>query len=179
MNTQDVLNFYARRLRELQELDAEYYNNPNPNSQQRGAYYQRQALAEDLRAELRALESAQAPMVENADTFRVLLCDGGGQKISSSPQCRLSHDLKNCLHIVLGSAQMLSPRVSNDPDAEELVQHIVTAVSRMNDLLIKARCRILPPDSTNQPSRQAHLNIRKPPAGESAPLQQQIKTHRS
>jgi signal transduction histidine kinase len=164
MSKSQVLAFYERVLSRLDEFDRTYYKEPNPTAEQIADYYRRQQITDTIRSEVQAaIEGTPNNIVQNEDAFRVVVTDSAGHQASGELQCRLSHELKNCLHIMLGSAQLLSP-ISNEPDAAEHIQNMLRAVQRMNDLIINARCRIISTTATTvgQAAGQPQANHKKP-----------------
>jgi signal transduction histidine kinase len=159
MNSQEVLRFYENVLSAFEHLDHMYYCDPRPSDAQRAAYHQRQAIIAGLRAHISlALDSAGGPDAEDSDTSRILVNDSEGHSTISEPKCRLSHELKNCLHIILASAEMLSSRISNDHEALLRIRDIVRTVQRMKGRINNSRCRVLRPGSMEQLSTQSEPN---------------------
>lgn len=173
MDEEDVVKLYKTRLSELHELDRAYFRDHNPTCAERQAFYNRQSLINEIGLELAAINAHEDVLVENPDTFQVLVPNSKGQHTRTELKCRLSHELKNCLHIILGCSQLILPKVSSDHDAEELIDHILTAVDRMNSVIIHSRCRLISRAHVEEPCPKPQAANKKPPASENLPEGQQ------
>jgi len=141
MSNEDLSQIFEENLRAQAELDRSYYLNPNPSREEREAYHRRIEQAEKLRQHFYlALHSLPATASDPA-AFQVLITDQASARTLSSPQCPLGHELKNGLHIVLGYADLLSKRLSEDDAAMTELDHLRSAASKMADLVKSSRCK--------------------------------------
>lgn len=145
MNPQQVLRFYESVLAAFDQLDRFYYSNPSPSADQLAAYNQRRReMMDALRDRLyRAIDGSDGYLAENPDTFRIVVNDGAGSVALSEPKCRLQHELKNCLHIILASTELLSSSVSDDAESLARIGGIARTVQRMKERINSSRCRIV------------------------------------
>jgi hypothetical protein len=115
---------YLAELEALAKLDKVYYENPSPTSEERAGYYERQRALESVR--LRLYAELEAFRSESQDVFRVKLRDTALQSVvTSSPQCKLRHDLNNYLGVVIGRC-MLAMELADSESA--LAKHLQSAI---------------------------------------------------
>lgn len=152
MNADEILEALEAHLRESQPLDAIFYTNPNPTTADRAAYFRRQERAEALRHLFDAAMSlpSQAP---NAKPETIHLTVAGLTKSGLQPLCRLSHDIRNLLHVILGSCELLAD-YPLDSDAAKLLEHISSAAVKAASLAKTTTCRIA--EMSQQASKLKH-----------------------
>ena len=104
---------YAVELEAIADLDREYYLNPSPSLGERSNYYKRQEHLEQLRHRLYSELCATRHGAQKI--FRVSMTDHAfGQKVMSSPQCVLRHDLNNYLGVLIGRCELLAELIPTD-----------------------------------------------------------------
>jgi signal transduction histidine kinase len=143
MNTEKILVALESHLRESQPLDAVYYANTNPTSADRAAYHQRQLRADALRYLYDAATNQQTELeFQESEIIEIAVADSlASGNTTIRPLCRMSHDLKNLLHIVVGYSEVLAD-FKLDPDAAKCLDHIRTAAAKAAQIAKMTVCRI-------------------------------------
>jgi signal transduction histidine kinase len=143
MNPDRILDALETHLRASQPLDAIYYNNPNPTTADRTAYYERQERAEALRNLFDTTSSAAKHIKDQKpDTLQVRVPDPTSTNSAIvQPLCRMSHDLKNVLHVIVGCSEMLAD-FPLEAEAIKFVDQIRVAAMRAATIVRTTTCRI-------------------------------------
>jgi signal transduction histidine kinase len=143
MGMESLVQTFEAELSSNQELDRAYYANPHPSFAERMAYNQRKESVERLREHFYAGLKAISSFPVDAEVFEIVIpARKQLQQVVSAPQCRLSHDLNNCLSVILGYADFLRDKLSSDEEAMRYLDHIVSASRRMAALIKESRCGI-------------------------------------
>ena len=136
MSSGSLLQIYEADLSNLDRLDRAYYGKPNPTRAERAAYEHRKQLRETLRSHF---DVSIAPQIENE--FLVTLIDrASGRTVVSSPMCRLAHEVKNKLNIIVGYADLVSTIPGLDSDSKEALHQIVVAGKKIAEMVSESSC---------------------------------------
>lgn len=151
MSNEDLLQIFEADLRELNLLDSAYYQSSCRSAQDYADYEERKDRRENLRDRLYAAIGTSFP--EDTTAFQVAFKDRAADRQIVSPSlCRLAHDLRNKLHIIMGYADLLKESATIDDSMTEKVEHILASARQMTEMINKSTC----PNRT-QPSRQTKL----------------------
>lgn len=135
---------YEAELAAIAALDRAYYLNAKPTPADRADYVRRQAHLDEVRARFYAELSTVQHLQTTTQTFRVLVNDRLiGQPVMSAPQCRLAHDLKNYLGVVIGRCELLLDHASKDAQIARHSSAILIAARKMSDLIRGSTCEMM------------------------------------
>lgn len=107
---------YVAEFKAIADLDRDYYLNPSPSLADRSNYYRRQEDLEQIRQRLYSELCATRDGAHRVQkTFQISMTDSVfGQKLTSSPQCVLRHDLNNYLGVLVGRCELLRELIPTD-----------------------------------------------------------------
>ncbi len=128
----DNIQRYAAELDEIARLDRRFYLNNSPSRSERASY----ALRQEHLNEIRNRFSPELGLIQDerniAETFHLRIRDNTSRaEIVSAPQCRLAHDLKNGLGVVIGRCQILSELLPMDEALQRHLNGILEAARKM------------------------------------------------
>ncbi len=136
MSNGSLLQIDEADLSTLDRLDRAYYMKRRPTRAEHAAYEYRKQLRDALRSHF---DVSVAPQIEN--DFLVTLTDrASGRTVVSSPMCRLAHEVKNKLNIIVGYADLVSTIPGLDTDTKEALHQIVVAGKRIAEMISGSSC---------------------------------------
>jgi signal transduction histidine kinase len=156
MNPDKILQALEAHLRASQPLDAIFCNNPNPTRADRAAYYEREERAEALRNLFDAATSLATTSTDSGEpkTLQITVSDPVHTNSTIvQPLCRMSHDLKNMLHVIVGCSEMLA-EFPLEAEAAKFLDQIRAAAMRAATIVRTTKCQIA--ETTKEQSKLTH-----------------------
>ena len=141
MRKEDLSRIFEEKLREQAERDAVYFRNPNPSKEERAEYSRRTEEMDRLRQEFYTAVQTQKATGAEASAGPVVIADWGTEAALSASECRLAHKLNTGLQVVLGCADLLAERISEDDAAMAELERLRSLVQKMADLVRNSRCK--------------------------------------
>ena len=134
-----IFTRYAAELEAIADLDREYYLNASPSLGERSNYYERQEHLEQLRQRLYSESCATQHGAQKI--FRISMTDHAfGQRLTSSPQCVLRHDLNNYLGVLIGRCELVAELIPTDSVETKHLTVVLEMARKMASRLAGAVC---------------------------------------
>jgi signal transduction histidine kinase len=139
MNHEDLLQIHDANLVAQAALDRKYSQNPSPSTAERARYERRKERMESMRLSL--YEHIAPPVTDRKSEFQIAIEDHLNHlEIVSDPLCRLAHDLRNKLGVIVGYAELLSANQQLETEVAEGLQRILIAGRQATTAINTSSC---------------------------------------